>query len=67
MAQKQSVEAVNAEFVAGFKDGDKAIPPARQVAVVTCMDARLYPEKFLGADIGGEFLLVAASSVCGSK
>ena len=23
-------------------------PPARNVAVVTCMDARLHPEKFLG-------------------
>lgn len=52
MAQKQSVEAANAEFAARFKDGDKAIPPARAAAVVTCMDARLHPEKFLGADIG---------------
>jgi carbonic anhydrase len=28
------------------------MPPARQVAVLTCMDARLHPEKFLGLDIG---------------
>ena len=28
------------------------MPPARQVAVLTCMDARLHPEKFLGLNIG---------------
>ena len=28
------------------------MPPARQVAVLTCMDARLHPERFLGLDIG---------------
>ncbi len=28
------------------------MPPARHVAVVTCMDARLHPEKFLGLDVG---------------
>ena len=54
MTQRQSVEAANADFAAAFKDGGKAIPPARAAAIVTCMDARLHPEKFLGADIGGE-------------
>jgi carbonic anhydrase len=28
------------------------MPPKRQVAVVTCMDARLHPEKFLGLEVG---------------
>jgi len=28
------------------------MPPKRQVAVLTCMDARLHPEKFLGLDVG---------------
>ena len=28
------------------------MPPARRVAVLTCMDARLHPSKFLGLDIG---------------
>ena len=27
-------------------------PPKRKVAVVTCMDARLHPEKFLGFELG---------------
>ena len=28
------------------------MPPARRVAVLTCMDARLHPEAFLGLDVG---------------
>src|SRR5919198_3850845 len=28
------------------------MPPARGIAVLTCMDARLHPAKFLGLDIG---------------
>jgi len=28
------------------------MPPARKVAIVACMDARLHPEKVLGIDIG---------------
>src|SRR6476659_10400260 len=28
------------------------MPPARGVAIVACMDARLHPETFLGLDIG---------------
>ena len=28
------------------------MPPARKVAIVTCMDARLHPEKFLGLEVG---------------
>jgi len=42
----------NERFAEGFEKGDLAMPPARQVAVLTCMDARLHPERFLGLDIG---------------
>ena len=28
------------------------MPPARGVAVLTCMDARLHPAKFLGLELG---------------
>ncbi|EFN52746.1 hypothetical protein CHLNCDRAFT_26430 [Chlorella variabilis] len=44
--------AGNEEFVATFKDGDKPMPPARKALLVTCMDARIHPEKALGVDIG---------------
>ncbi len=42
----------NNRFAEGFEKGDLPMPPARQVAVLACMDARLHPERFLGLDIG---------------
>ncbi len=42
----------NKRFTTGFEKGDLPMPPARHVAVLTCMDARLHPERFLGLDIG---------------
>lgn len=42
----------NQRFAEGFEKGNLPMPPARRVALLTCMDARLQPEKFLGLDIG---------------
>jgi len=42
----------NRAFSAGFDQGHLPMPPARQVAVLACMDARLHPEKFLGLEVG---------------
>ncbi len=42
----------NQTFAENFDKGDLPMPPAKQVVVLTCMDARLHPEKFLGLDIG---------------
>lgn len=47
----QLVEA-NQQFAERFDKGNLPVPPARHLAVLTCMDARLHPEKFLGLDIG---------------
>lgn len=47
----QMLEA-NTSYAEGFDKGDKPMPPARGVAIVTCMDARLHPEKFLGLEVG---------------
>jgi carbonic anhydrase len=44
--------ASNQEYAAQFDRGDLPMPPARKVAVLTCMDARLHPAKFLGLDVG---------------
>ena len=44
--------AANERYAAGFTKGDLSMPPGRKVAVLTCMDARLHPEKFLGLDEG---------------
>ncbi len=38
--------------MARFDEGGLPMPPARGVAVLTSMDARLHPEKFLGLELG---------------
>ena len=42
----------NERHAAQFDKGDLAAPPARRVAVITCMDARLDPARFLGLSEG---------------
>ena len=42
----------NEKFAKGFDKGDKPMPPAQRFVVLTCMDARLHPEKFLDMEIG---------------
>ena len=45
----EEVLAANRAYAADFGDkGDLAMPPARQFAVLTCMDARLDPAKYGG-------------------
>ncbi len=52
MARFDEFKEANERYAAFFDKGDLPAPPARQVAVVTCMDARLHPEEFLGLDVG---------------
>ena len=43
------VVAANQVYVREFgKKGELALPPARQFAILTCMDARLDPAKYAG-------------------
>ncbi len=42
----------NRGYVASFTKGDLAMPPARQFAILTCMDARLDPAKYAGLSEG---------------
>ena len=42
----------NQQYAQDFNKGELSSPPKRKVAVVTCMDARLHPEKFLGLELG---------------
>ena len=45
----QQVLLANQEYVKHFGDkGELKIPPARQFAILTCMDARLDPAKYAG-------------------
>jgi carbonic anhydrase len=42
----------NETYVTQFDKGGLPMPPARKVAIVTCMDARIDPAKILGLEIG---------------
>ncbi len=58
MKEKLSVSVIpefqeaNARYAAKFDKADLAAPPRRRVAVITCMDARLVPARFLGLEVG---------------
>ena len=39
-------------YASAFTKGDLPTPPAKQTIVVTCMDARLLPSRFLGLEEG---------------
>ena len=51
------------EYAAGFDKGDLPLPPARKVAVVACMDARLDPQKVLGLAEGDAHVIRNAGGV----
>ncbi|MBV9788593.1 MAG: carbonic anhydrase [Chloroflexi bacterium] len=52
MATFDDFLTANQSYSQAFELGNLPMPPARNIAVLTCMDARLHPEKFLGLDVG---------------
>ena len=52
MSAHDQVLAANETYASRFAKGDLPMPPGRRFAVVTCMDARLDPAKFLGLEEG---------------
>ena len=42
----------NESYASGFTKGDLPMPPGKRTTVVTCMDARLIPTRFLGLEEG---------------
>jgi carbonic anhydrase len=50
-------------YAEGFDKGDLPLPPARKVAVVACMDARLDPQKVLGLAEGDGHVIRNAGGV----
>jgi len=54
----------NAEtYAANFDKGDLPLPPAKKVAVVACMDARLIPTRVLGLQEGDAHVIRNAGGV----
>jgi len=57
MSATDEMVQANERFAQTFDKGELPMPPARHVAVVACMDARMHPETFLGLDIGDAHMI----------
>jgi carbonic anhydrase len=53
----------NARYATAFDKGALPMPPGRKFAVVTCMDARLDPAKFLGLEEGDAHVIRNAGGI----
>jgi carbonic anhydrase len=63
MSTTDDLVANNAQYAAQFDKGDLPLPPAKKVAVVACMDARLIPTKVLGLEEGDAHVIRNAGGV----
>jgi carbonic anhydrase len=57
MSVTRELLEANQRYAEEFDKGDLPMPPARSVAVLACMDARLHPERILGLDIGDAHMI----------
>jgi carbonic anhydrase len=55
--------ANNADYAASFTKGSLPLPPAKKLAVLACMDARLDPAKVLGLEEGDAHVIRNAGGV----
>ena len=53
----------NQSYAGSFKKGDLPLPPAKQLAVVACMDARLDVHRILGLEEGDAHVIRNAGGV----
>ena len=53
----------NRKYAKGFDKGDLQLPPAKKVAVLACMDARLIPTRVLGLEEGDAHVIRNAGGV----
>lgn len=63
MTSTDELVANNSSYRATFDKGDLPLPPARKVAVLACMDARLDPAKALGLQEGDAHVIRNAGGV----
>jgi carbonic anhydrase len=57
------IRQANERYAGGFDKGYLPMPPGRHFAVVTCMDARLDPAKFLGLEEGDAHVIRNAGGI----
>ena len=63
MSVTDELLANNEAHAASFDKGDLPLPPAKGVAVVACMDARLIPTRVLGLEEGDAHVIRNAGGV----
>src|SRR3954452_4384498 len=63
MSATDELLANNEQYAAGFDKGDLPLPPAKKLAVVACMDARLVPTRVLGLEEGESHVIRNAGGV----
>jgi carbonic anhydrase len=59
----EEIRSANDSYASEFGKVELPMPPARRFAVVTCMDARLDPAKFLGLEEGEAHVIRNAGGV----
>ncbi len=63
MSATEAMLSANARYAADFSKGDKPLPPAKKVAVVACMDARIETGRLLGLEEGDAHVIRNAGGV----
>ena len=63
MSTTDQLLANNEAYASSFDKGDLSMPPARKLAVLACMDARLDPARVLGLEDGDAHVIRNAGGV----
>jgi carbonic anhydrase len=63
MSVTDEVLKANEEYARSFRSGNLAMPPARKLAILACMDARLTVEQMLGLKTGEAHIIRNAGGI----
>lgn len=63
MSKTDEAIAANAEYASNFQLGHLPMPPARKLAIVACMDARMSVEPMLGLKTGDAHIIRNAGGI----
>lgn len=63
MSETDQLLKNNEAYVQSFDKSDLPLPPAKKVAVIACMDARLVPSRILGLEEGDAHVIRNAGGV----
>jgi carbonic anhydrase len=63
MPVTDEIRSANERYSQSFSKGDLPMPPGRQFAIVTCMDARIDPARALGLEEGDAHVIRNAGGI----